>query len=406
MYNKWAIFLFLCLSIAFKPNIAVAGLDGSKIFKQNCTACHTATDAKLIGPGLKGISTRRKEPWLLKWIKDSQALIKSGDADAKAVFNEYQVQMPPQNLSDEEIKAVLTYLTVGDAAADKKAVTTTAVTTETPSSFLSDSTLTYVLLVVIIFLILIIYALKNAKKAIKLAAGIIDAADNMSSVQCAKVWMTGHKKFVAVVVIIFVLFGVRSGWNALLGIGVSQGYTPEQPIKFSHKIHAGQNGIDCQYCHSGASKGKTSGIPSANVCMNCHKYIQEGSVTGKVEIAKIYKALDYDPATGKYGNKPSPIQWVRIHNLPDLAYFNHSQHVKVGKIVCQECHGKVEEMDVVEQYAPLTMGWCINCHRTTEVKMEGNDYYQNLHTKLAEKYKGQKITVDKIGGLDCAKCHY
>jgi hypothetical protein len=141
--------------------------------------------------------------------------------------------------------------------------------------------------------------------------------------------------------------------------------------------------------------------------MNCHKYIQEGPVHGKEEISKIYAALDYDPNTGNYGPNPKPIQWVQVHNLPDLAYFNHSQHVTVGKIACQTCHGPVEEMDVLYQFSKLTMGWCIDCHRTTEVKMDGNAYYADYQTWLKEKHGPDvKLTVDKIGGLECSRCHY
>jgi hypothetical protein len=141
--------------------------------------------------------------------------------------------------------------------------------------------------------------------------------------------------------------------------------------------------------------------------MNCHRYIQEGPLTGKEEIAKIYAALDFDPATGQYGPNQKPVQWVRVHNLPDLAYFNHSQHVAVAGIECQSCHGPVEEMDVLRQHAPLTMGWCIQCHRDTEVNMEGNGYYEEFHKKLVEQHGADaKITVETIGGTECIRCHY
>jgi len=143
------------------------------------------------------------------------------------------------------------------------------------------------------------------------------------------------------------------------------------------------------------------------VCMNCHKYVQEGPKYGKDEIAKIYKAVGWDKDKQTYTGKTKPIQWVRIHNLPDLAYFNHAQHVKVGKVECQTCHGEVEKMEEMKQASPLTMGWCINCHRQTEVKMEGNGYYNELHEKLKKQYgPDAKLTVDKIGGLECARCHY
>jgi hypothetical protein len=218
--------------------------------------------------------------------------------------------------------------------------------------------------------------------------------------------MRTHKKWVAVILLVLAGVGSRAAWDGMMGIGVYQGYMPEQPIWFSHKIHAGQNGVNCQYCHSGVEKSKVANVPSANVCMNCHKYIQEGTISGTKEIAKIYAALDYNPEKQTYGENQKPIKWVRVHNLPDHVYFNHAQHVKVGKIECTECHGEIAKMDTVYQNSPLTMGWCIDCHRKTEVKMEGNAYYNELHAKLKEKYKGEPITVAKMGGLECAKCHY
>jgi hypothetical protein len=220
------------------------------------------------------------------------------------------------------------------------------------------------------------------------------------------IWMGANKKLVALGVIVLLAFGAKASWDWMLFIDVEQGYEPEQPIWFSHQVHAGENGINCVYCHSSAEKGKTAGIPSANVCMNCHTAIKEGTYSGTTEIAKIYEALDYDPETQSYGDNPKPIEWVRIHNLPDLAYFNHSQHVVVGEIACQTCHGPVEDMHVMRQESMLTMGWCIDCHRKTEVKMDGNAYYDELHAKLMEKHPGEKITVDKMGGIDCVRCHY
>ena len=131
---------------------------------------------------------------------------------------------------------------------------------------------------------------------------------------------------------------------------------------------------------------------------------------GEKEIGKIYAANGFDPKTGKYDtSKENPLKWIKVHNLPDHVYFNHSQHVVVGQIKCEQCHGNVKEMTVAEQKAPLTMKWCIECHRKTEVVMEGNAYYDRLHKALKEKYAGQydvKFTVEKIGGLECGKCHY
>jgi hypothetical protein len=204
-----------------------------------------------------------------------------------------------------------------------------------------------------------------------------------------------------------VFSGGRFAWNELLAVGVQQGYQPEQPIAFSHKIHAGENGVDCNYCHSGARHSKSAGVPSVNVCMNCHTYINSGTISGTEEISKIYNAIGFDPESKTYieGYEQKPIKWVRIHNLPDLAYFNHSQHVNVAGVECQTCHGPIEEMAVVEQYSPLTMGWCIECHRETKVDLD-NPYYHDLNENWVKKYHGEDMTAEKIGGLECGKCHY
>ncbi|WP_146161485.1 cytochrome c3 family protein [Mangrovibacterium marinum] len=181
-------------------------------------------------------------------------------------------------------------------------------------------------------------------------------------------------------------------------LGRSQGYAPDQPIKFSHKIHAGDNGIDCKYCHHTAEDSKSAGIPAMNLCMNCHVIVREGSQSGKFEIAKIVDAVD---------NK-KPVEWIRLHNLPDHVFFSHAIHVGSAKLDCQTCHGPVEEMDLMRQHADLSMGWCVNCHRETDVKFQENGYYQtfkNLHDQL-DKGDLQAVKAQDIGANDCMRCHY
>jgi hypothetical protein len=141
--------------------------------------------------------------------------------------------------------------------------------------------------------------------------------------------------------------------------------------------------------------------------MNCHKAISQTKNEGSAEeIQKIYTAAGYDPANGTYTLVPQPLRWNKVHNLPDHVYFSHQQHVVVGGVACETCHGDVKKMGTVEQQRPLTMGWCIDCHRNTPLKMEGNGYYTELHEKMKEKYKGQPITVAMAGGLECGRCHY
>ena len=218
-----------------------------------------------------------------------------------------------------------------------------------------------------------------------------------------------NKKFIFFVILCGTFACGSWTWVTLWNTNVHQGYQPVQPIHFPHDLHAGVMKIDCQYCHSGAYKSKNATIPSLNICMNCHKVVK----TESPEIQKIYAALGYDPKTQKYDStKSRPMQWVRVHNLPDFAYFNHSQHVKVGKIRCQTCHGPVETMKEIYQYSPLTMKWCIQCHKRTEVDFskdgtkKGNAYYDNMIAVHDRIKRGEKVTEASMGGIECGKCHY
>ena len=268
-----------------------------------------------------------------------------------------------------------------------------------------------ILLLVISVLAFLVYALTTIQR------GLADAARRRDGLPDPPVqppyerllsWAGRNKKIIALGVIVLMVWISVKAWYAMAGIGITQGYQPDQPMAFSHKLHAGTMAINCLYCHSGAEKSKTAGVPSLNVCMNCHKGVRQGQTTGTTEIAKIYAALDYDPETQKHGNNPKPVQWGRVHNLPDLAYFNHSQHVKAGGLKCQTCHGEMQnDMTVAAQFAPLTMGWCIDCHRKTPVRREGNHYYDNYHALNMSKHGGDTtLTVEKAGGTECARCHY
>jgi mono/diheme cytochrome c family protein len=401
------VFVFIFFSTAFSQDAPVvvdsaAVLKGEQIFKANCTSCHVMGDKKLIGPGLLGVTDRRTKEWLKKWINSSSDFIASGDADAIAIYEEYnKVAMPSYYFEDADYEAVYAYLKnppvkveVLDTG-DLLAAEDEGIKTSTQLMFIG------------LFLLLLVYLLTSLKN--KLKASLKQETETISETLFNQfnLFISNNRNVVFVVVASFIVV-VKFSFDALSGVGVYTKYQPEQPIAFSHKVHAGENGVDCNYCHTSARKSKHSGIPSANVCMNCHTYINEGTITGTTEISKIYEAVGFDPDSKTYieGYEQQPIKWVRIHNLPDLSYFNHSQHVVAGKVECQTCHGPIEEMDVVYQHAELTMGWCIDCHRTTEVAMEGNEYYTELHAQLKEKYKGQKITVDKIGGIECGKCHY
>lgn len=408
---------YLFLSFIFSNPLSAA--DGEKVFKQNCAVCHSLGSNKITGPGLKDVATRVPAgDWLHKWIKNNDKLIKAGDAYAVKIFNENgKAQMTVfESLSDEEIDAVIKYVkeyvppatpTGGGDVAD------------TGGAKKEEGNPLPILLGVIAFLIVVVAVLRGIRFSLKNLQNEkqgLPEEEAVGPVRELLNWMNAHKRTTAVFILIIVGGLLTSGWYALKDIGVYEGYHPEQPILFSHKIHAGDNAISCQYCHSGVERSKTAGIPTVNVCMNCHKGISTGpkvgSVEGTEEIKKIYAAAGWDPDKGEYNKPGSPIKWVKVHNLQDFVFFSHQQHVKVGKQECATCHGDVKTMTTVQQAQPLTMAWCVDCHRKTEVPgMKDNPYYESLHKKLAEKYKHlpkeeQVITVAKMGGIECGKCHY
>ncbi|RED96226.1 quinol:cytochrome c oxidoreductase pentaheme cytochrome subunit [Marinoscillum furvescens DSM 4134] len=383
---------------------------GESLFKANCTQCH-AINEKVIGPALKDVHERRSKEWLISWIRNSQKLIQSGDETAVALWEEYnKTAMPAYPFSDEEITSLLSYVKVESSKEPEAApVAADAGAGQTGTAASGDSvssgyvTAILVVLIVVLVLILVVLGLivSVLTKYLKDQKDL-DGADEEIVNQRINLQKVLTSDFViGSVVFLFVALLLKTAIDGAFTIGVQQGYQPTQPIAFSHKIHAGQYEIDCNYCHTGVRKSKAANIPSANICMNCHTAIK----TESPEIQKIYAAIDYDPSTGEYGENTKPIEWVRIHNLPDLAYFNHSQHVKVGGLECQTCHGPIEEMDVVYQYSSLTMGWCINCHRETEVNTKDNEYYNKL-VELHAEHSKEPMKVEDIGGLECSKCHY
>jgi len=401
----------------------VKAQDGAKLFKQNCAVCHVSHgDQKLTGPGLAGIFDRApKGDWLKRWILNNQKLIKAGDAYANKIYNDYgkaQMNVFEGQLSEKDVDAILAFL-----QAPAPVVGTPKGPAGEPGAVAAEVKggidPLYLLFGVIVILAILLVALRSVRTSLQNAAGRAEGKDSeveLTFWQEVKNWIAAHRRLVGVLCIITIFVGMKGCWDAAWNIGVyydyktQKGYHPDQPIKFSHKLHAGEHEIACQYCHSSVEKSRHAGIPSVNVCMNCHKGIQAGPQYGEKEIAKIYEAAGFDPKAGTYDNsKQNPLKWIKVHNLPDHVYFNHSQHVVVGKIECATCHGDVKKMTTVEQKSQLTMKWCIECHRKTEVAMAGNPYYDRLHKALKEKYAGQldvKFTVEKIGGLECAKCHY
>ncbi len=407
-----AAFVFFLFS-GISSNTLSAQEDGEKLFKSYCASCHSPGTTKLVGPGLAGVYDKYERDWLYSWIKNSTALIENGDADAIAVFEENnKVLMPAQPVTNEQVDAILAY--VKDFANAAPVVDNGGGVAGQTAQAEEEPTSVWLILGIIALFLILISILRRASHSInsvQAAKDGVEIEEQGSLFDALGDWVLGNKTIVGILGIVLIAMIAKVGWDAALGVGVYTGYEPEQPIKFSHKLHAGDNGIDCNYCHNSASYSKSAGIPSPNLCMNCHTYIQEGPEYGKEEIAKIYAALDFDPVTQSYGPNQKPIKWVKVHNLPDHVYFNHSQHVTVGKIACQKCHGPVETYTVGKQHESLTMGWCINCHKETKVQMTDNGYYDEIHKRLPEDLKAQyledgTITVAELGGIECAKCHY
>jgi cytochrome c2 len=414
IFNRVFAFLFLLALLSFTSNVFAQ--NGEALFKANCASCHK-TDKDFTGPMLKG--ARDREPdgeWAYKWVNNTNTMVES-DPYAKALKAKWGSQMTQFNLKKEEIKAILDY-------ADAPPVLTTLSTTPPPA----DNSLLFGVLTLVLALIafILLQVNSNLRKLSDEKEGVLRSEP-----------VPVYKNKTYLMAGILVLFAVGGFYtiNGAIGLGRMKNYQPEQPIYYSHQVHAGTNQISCLYCHGGAQDSKHANIPSVNVCMNCHKGINkyEGpdklvkedgtAIDGTAEIKKLYAYAGWNETTKTYNpdkngdgipDGAKPIEWVKIHNLPDHVYFNHSQHVKVGKQQCQTCHGNIQEMPEVYQFADLSMGWCVNCHRETKVDFynkadsTGNKFY-SIYEKFHKDLKSGKmdsVTVEKIGGTECQKCHY
>ena len=390
---------------------------GKKLFNANCAACHKLKK-KAVGPALRGVSAKYDKEWLYSWIKNSSAMIKAGDAQAVAIWEEYNktaMTAFPQ-LSNADIDNILAYTDYVPPVTSPPAGTA-PVGVAAPASGITNEIILVVLALVFVLLVVMLFLVQKTLLRIAQASGVELITEDQS--KRTPIWQAfaQNQFLVFVSVVILLLSSAYFAYGYFMQVGVDQGYMPVQPIHYSHKIHAGANEIECKYCHSSARVSKHSGIPALNVCMNCHKNIAEYNGEEDLEngytkdfytneIKKLYAAVGWDEENQRYTGETQPVKWVRIHNLPDFVYFNHAQHVQVGEIECQKCHGPVEEMEIMYQYSPLTMGWCINCHRETNVKVESNEYYAKIHEELSKKYGVEKLTAAQMGGLECGKCHY
>lgn len=385
--------------------------EGKSLFKSNCAACHNPK-ADGTGPALQGVTARWEgagdhngktgKQWLYTWIKNYNDAVNGGYKYAVTMVSSRPSAMNLfTGLKDADIDNILLYVENPDAfGAPKPDAAATAAAAGADKAAEGPGATVYIFAFFLILLVAILVGVTS--KLDKLVA------EKSGEAPVAKAPFYKNTQFkVAVFLILIVLLGYWTV-DSVVHLGRQQGYQPTQPIRYSHALHAGKHKIDCQYCHSTAYKGKHANIPSINTCMNCHKNVTKGPVYGTEEIAKIYDAAGWDPTTQTYSKPQKPVEWVRIHNLPDHVYFNHAQHVNAGKVQCQTCHGPIETMEEVYQYSPLSMGWCINCHRQTEVQFAGNNYYgvyEKLHKELKAN-KRSKVTVSDIGGTECQRCHY
>lgn len=387
--------------------------DGEALFKANCASCHKP-DANYVGPALKGSRDREpEEGWVYKWIRNAAAM---------ANTDPYAIQMKEQyggivmtsfpDLSDAEIDAILdwadAYAPAGAAGAEGGVA---QVTTK------SDNTILYALLTLI--LLIVAFVLLQVNSNLRKLSDEQEGIDRPQPVPFYR-----NKAYLLIGAIVLFIFAGYFLVEGAMGLGRQEGYHPEQPIYYSHAVHAGVNQISCLYCHGGAQDSKHATIPSVNVCMNCHTSVKEYTgeplkrpdgtiVDANAEIQKLYDYAGWNPETQTYDKPGKPIEWVKVHNLPAHVYFNHAQHVNVGQVACQTCHGEVQKMDEAHQFASLSMGWCVNCHRNTNVqfnddKGNGNQFY-SIYEKFHEDIKHNRydsVTVERIGGTDCAKCHY
>jgi cytochrome c2 len=388
--------------------------DGKALFMQNCASCH-AMDKKLTGPALAGATDRwSDEKMLHAWIKNNQKVLASGYPYAVNLYNEYNktaMNVFEGTLSDKDIDAIIQYIKTYKPPTPTTTGPEGAAGAATSSS---SNTLLYGILTLILAIVAFVLLQVNANLK-KLA----DDKEGIPAHEPVPFWR--NKVYIMFFTLVVFLIGGYYVVMGAIGLGRTQNYEPEQPIFYSHKVHAGVNQISCLYCHGNTQDGKQANIPSVNICMNCHMAINEykggpvydangDEVNGTNEIQKLYKYAAFEPGKPWDPSKAKPIEWVRIHNLPDHVYFNHSQHVVVGKVQCQTCHGEIQKMDEVHQFSDLSMGWCINCHRETQVKFNDNGFYSIYEKYHDDLKKGiidtTKLTEEKMGGTDCQRCHY
>lgn len=413
MFKHVSILALLVVLTTFGAITKANAQDGKALFQANCASCHNPIkDAT--GPALKGMLDRvPSKEWLYKWVHNSAGVVASGDKYAVAIYNKWNKTAMTSfpNLTEADIDAIVQYVEDFQPPTPDDGPTAKA-------GKEADNTWLYVAITAILAILAVV--LIRINKNLSRSANDAEGKPNTKLIS-----LKNNKVFIAIAgIFLFILAGY---WivNGGVEMGRQQNYMPHQPIFYSHKVHAGINQINCQYCHAGANDSRQAMIPSTNVCMNCHKQINEytgeqlfdyegNKVDGTAQIKELYKYAGWNEEKKEYNRhadgsiKATPIEWVKIHNLADFVYFNHSQHVNVGNVQCQTCHGPIQEMHEVKQFESLSMGWCINCHRETKVDFQNNNYYsifEKYHQEIKEG-KRDGVTEAELGGLECQKCHY
>lgn len=433
-FNKWCLG---AVSLLFLSSTFNAQAQGEALFKAKCATCHQVfkdgTGPKLFEVRQKWSDGGAAEGSIVQWVNNYEAAMAADDY-AKEVANYSKTNMNKfPDLSEEQIVSIFDYV---DSQVQGGGATDEVVSNESTGQE-QEASNTWVWLLVAFIFIVIIFAVGGVRRQLNSASTDSTIDDEASYGDEIKAWLFKNRKVALIGGIIGVLALIVTLFLSLYTIGTVENYQPSQPIEFPHSVHAGDNGIDCKYCHNSADKSKTAGLPTVNVCMNCHKQVSGSTPEQEEKIAKIYEAAGFDPAGGgSYSGVTKEIVWNKVHVLPDHVYFNHSQHVVVGEVDCKQCHGDMAKMSETAKVQPvselnkvegniqltkttLTMGWCIECHKSKEISSGSLDskkdgYYDEIHQRLMDNDKALyeeyledgKVTVDELGGWECAKCHY
>ncbi|MBP6090308.1 MAG: c-type cytochrome [Crocinitomicaceae bacterium] len=447
MFRKFRNWYFSALAIVIAAGISTTYAQGDGLFKAKCASCHqphkNGTGPKLFQVRQKWADGGAKDGSIYQWVNNWQtAAANDPYAQTVSAWSPTAMQAFPE-LKKEDVDAILDWVDsqpepgadAKDGAAGDAAATDSMATEE------EESSNGWVWILMGVVFATIIMAVSGVRRQLKIASAEDageDTHEGKTYMEEFKTWAWKYRKYVGMVSLVIVIGAIVTLFLSLYSIGVVEEYQPSQPIAFPHAIHTGTNGIDCKYCHNSVTKSKSAGLPTVNVCMNCHKQVNGRTPAQQEQIAKIYEAAGWNPeGAGKYTGKVKPIIWNKVHVLPDHVYFNHSQHVVVGGVDCKQCHGDmtkqveavkvqtVAELNKIEGNIPLTkptltMGWCIECHGEKEISTgsiadtKKDGYYQEIHRrllnndkKLYSKYlKDGKVTVSELGGWECAKCHY